>query len=33
MAMIAANFDLSPGRTWRPLIDTPTSQQSPSVRL
>ncbi len=33
MAMIAANFDLSPGRTWRPLIDTtnqPTiSQRSP----
>ncbi len=33
MAMIAANYDLSPGRTWRPLIDTtnqPTiSQRSP----
>jgi predicted metalloprotease with PDZ domain len=33
MAMIAANFDISPGRTWRPLVDTtnqPTiSQRSP----
>ena len=33
LAMIAANYDLSPGRTWRPLIDTtnqPTvSQRSP----
>ncbi len=31
MAMIAANFDLSPGRTWRPLIDT-TNQPTVSQR-
>jgi predicted metalloprotease with PDZ domain len=31
MAMIAANYDLSPGRTWRPLIDT-TNQPTVSQR-
>ncbi len=30
-AMIAANYDLSPGRTWRPLIDT-TNQPTVSQR-
>jgi predicted metalloprotease with PDZ domain len=33
LAMVAANFDISPGRTWRPMVDTtnqPTvSQRSP----
>jgi len=31
MAMIAANYDLSPGRSWRPLIDT-TNQPTVSQR-
>ncbi|MGH9584973.1 MAG: M61 family metallopeptidase [Bryobacteraceae bacterium] len=31
IAMIAANFDVSPGRTWRPLIDT-TNQPTISQR-
>lgn len=31
MAIIAANYDLSPGRTWRPLIDT-TNQPTVSQR-
>jgi predicted metalloprotease with PDZ domain len=31
LAMIAANYDISPGRTWRPLIDT-TSQPAISLR-
>ncbi|MGC9292470.1 MAG: M61 family metallopeptidase [Acidobacteriaceae bacterium] len=30
-AMIAANFDISPGRTWRPLVDT-TEQPTISER-
>jgi predicted metalloprotease with PDZ domain len=31
MAMIAANYDISPGRTWRPMIDT-TNQPTVSQR-
>ncbi|HEY0785998.1 MAG TPA: peptidase M61, partial [Acidobacteriaceae bacterium] len=31
MARVAANFDISPGRTWRPLVDT-TNQETMSHR-
>jgi len=31
LAMVAADFDISPGRTWRPLVDT-TNQPSISRR-